>query len=82
MGSGRVAVIQLFATGTGDGTVSAAIGGIDAQVIYLGPAPRAANGLVQVNAVIPTEVRSGTAMPVALVAGGRRSQNHVTVAVQ
>jgi len=91
----RGTVVQIFATGVGEGPVGLTIGGIAAQVTYSGPAPGAADGLIQVNAVIPLDARvdapfdaqldaagAGSSAPIVLTAGGRRSQDKVTIAVE
>lgn len=58
-------VIALFGTGGKSFTsVSVAIGGTDAMVLYAGDAPEAVKGLWQINAVVPDAVQPG---PVSIV---------------
>jgi uncharacterized protein (TIGR03437 family) len=78
----RGTVIQILATGLGDAVVRAAISGIEAQVAYAGPAPGMADGIVQVNAVIPPDAPAGPSVPIVLTAAAYRSQDKVTIAVQ
>jgi uncharacterized protein (TIGR03437 family) len=61
--------------------VTAKIGGIDATVQYVGPAPGEVAGLLQVNAVIPQGASPGLAEPVTVSVGGIVSQAGVTIAV-
>jgi len=61
---------------------SALIGGLPAQIIYVGAAPGLVAGALQVNAVIPEGVTPGAA-PVYISFGGNSgSQNGITVFVQ
>lgn len=62
--------------------VTVIIGGIEALVVYAGPAPEEVAGLIQVNAVVPQGVSPGPAVPVVLVVGPSRSQDGVTIAIQ
>jgi hypothetical protein len=48
----------------------------------LGSAPGEIAGLCQINAVVPTGVTAGPAVPVVVTAGGRQSPDGVTIAVQ
>jgi len=59
---------------------SVTIGGIEAVVTYSGLAPTFA-GVYQVNAVVPTDVSPGNAVPVVISMGSTTS-NTVTIAVQ
>ena len=61
---------------------SATIGGEPATLNYCGEAPDATAGLVQVNALIPSSVTPGSAVPVTITIGGVTSQANVTVAVK
>ncbi|MBV8846309.1 MAG: hypothetical protein JO307_26180 [Bryobacterales bacterium] len=62
--------------------ISLTIGGQPAKVTYAGAAPHMVAGMLQVNAVIPSNVSSG-AQPLVLTVGQNdNSQQHVTVAVQ
>jgi uncharacterized protein (TIGR03437 family) len=62
-------------------SVSARIGGIDAEVLYAGAAPGLAAGVLQANLRIPMDVAVGDAVPIVLVVGGIASQPGVTLAV-
>ena len=77
------AVNGALAAGAGEQTlaVTATIGGVNAPVVYAGPAPGLVNGVMQVNAVVPAGLGTG---PQALVVtvGGVRSDAGVTVAVK
>ncbi len=61
--------------------VSAAVGGIPAEITFAGAAPGSVAGLVQVNVVIPAGVPSGD-IAIALSFGSLTSQSGVTVAVK
>ena len=63
-------------------SVSARIGGIDAEVLYAGAAPGLAAGVLQANLRIPMDVAVGDAVPIVLVVGGIASQPGVTLAVR
>jgi uncharacterized protein (TIGR03437 family) len=58
------------------------IGGVDAHVTYAGSATGEVEGVVQINAVISTDIAPGTALPVITVIGGVASQAGVTIAVK
>ena len=62
-------------------TVSVEFGGIDAKVLYAGPAPAEVAGVIQINARVPAGVNSG-AVPVTVKIGGEASQPGVIVAVR
>ena len=65
-------------------TVTVTIGGIDAVVAYAGSAPGIVSGVMQVNAIIPPTVASGT-QPVVVTVGSAKSQSGAgaaTVVVQ
>lgn len=61
--------------------VTATVGGLDAKVIYAGPAPGLVNGVLQVNVTVPAGLGSG-AQPVVISVGGIASQAGITVAVK
>ncbi len=61
--------------------VAVQFGGIDAKVLYAGPAPGEVAGVIQINAKLPAGVASG-AVPVTVKVGGEASQPGVTVAVR
>jgi len=79
---------------SGDGLLAAAplpaqqlgaqvmIGGLNATVQYAGPAPGEVTGVMQINAVIPSGVTPGSAVPVILLAGGIPSPAGITIAVK
>jgi uncharacterized protein (TIGR03437 family) len=60
---------------------SVLIGGMPANILYIGAAPGLVAGALQVNAQIPPGVASG-ALPVVLTIGVISSQTGITVAVQ
>ncbi len=62
--------------------VSVDIGGQQASVQYAGAAPGLMPGVLQVNALIPSGVAAGAAVPVHITVGGVRSQDGVTLAVR
>jgi uncharacterized protein (TIGR03437 family) len=62
--------------------VSVQIGGLDATVTYAGAAPGLVAGVLQVNALVPSEVNSGPAVPVKFAIGGASSQAGVSVAIK
>ena len=62
--------------------VSVTIGGLPAIVPYAGAAPGLVAGVVQVNAVVPLSIASGSAVPVFLRFGGATSPRSVTVAIE
>jgi hypothetical protein len=57
------------------------IGGVPAQIVYAGEAPGLVSGVLQVNAVVPTNIPSGN-VPVVVTAGSNSSLPNITVAVQ
>ncbi len=59
----------------------ALVGGIPANITYVGAAPGLVAGALQVNIVIPPGVPSGPAQLILSI-GGNSSQNGITVAVQ
>jgi len=78
----RGSVIQIYATGGGQAvSARASIGGVDAPVMYAGPAPRATTGLYQVNAVVPQSVELGDDVPLMLKIGEAFTQPGITIAV-
>lgn len=62
--------------------VTVTIGGAAATVTYAGWVADSLAGLYQVNAVVPTTVTAGNALPVVVTKGGVSSQAGVTMAVQ
>jgi uncharacterized protein (TIGR03437 family) len=63
-------------------TVTATVGGQNAQVKYAGGAPGEVAGLMQVNVQIPAGIATGDAVPVVLRVGSASSQGGVTIAVR
>ena len=62
--------------------VSAAIGGLPAQIEYAGAAPNLVSGMLQVNAVIPAGLAPGNQPVVLTVGQNNNSAQNVKVAVQ
>lgn len=62
--------------------VTVSIGGVNAQVLYAGNAPGEVEGVVQINAIVPSSVTPGAALPILVTIGGVASQPGVTLAVQ
>jgi uncharacterized protein (TIGR03437 family) len=50
--------------------VSVRIGGVDARVLYAGTAPGEIVGVVQINAVVPAQAPTGSAVPVDFTIAG------------
>lgn len=69
-----------FATLRQDVTVR--IGGVLAEVRYQGAAPGIVQGVLQINAVIPTGIAPGATVPIELTVGGVTSPGGVTLAVR
>lgn len=61
--------------------ISVQIAGLDAQVSYAGAAPGLVTGVLQVNALIPSNAPSGPAIPISLLVGGVHSQAGITLAI-
>jgi uncharacterized protein (TIGR03437 family) len=62
--------------------VSVTIGGTDAKVLYAGGAPSLVNGVVVVNAEIPSSIATGDAIAVIVTVGDKSSPANVTIAVK
>ena len=60
---------------------TAFVDGEEAEILYAGPAPDLAEGVLQVNLRIPGNVQRGQPAEVALAIGDFRSQSGVTVAI-
>ncbi len=58
------------------------LGGEQAQAPFAGAAPGGMVGVLQVNAVVPTDVAANLISPVVLTLGGVSSPTTVTLAVQ
>lgn len=61
--------------------VTATVGGVNAPILYAGPAPGEVNGVLQVDLTIPASVPSGN-QPLLIAVGGVPSQTGITVAVK
>jgi adhesin/invasin len=61
--------------------VTVNIGGVNAPVLFAGLTP-GFTGLYQVNAVVPTGIAPGSAVPITLSVSGQTSPGNVTIAVQ
>jgi uncharacterized protein (TIGR03437 family) len=88
-------VVQLYGTGFGlyapvgaNGltnlaqTVTAAVGGIPAQVLFAGQAPGYTPGLQQIDILIPANAPAGSNIPLALIIDGVTTQVGLTLTVQ
>lgn len=62
--------------------VKVTIGGREAVVHYAGAAPGLVAGVLQINAQVPDDVPPGSAVPIVIQVGDRRSPNGVTVAIR
>jgi len=62
--------------------LSLTIGGQNAEVLYAGSAPGMVDGVVQVEALIPTSLAGAGAVPVVLTVYGNNSQPNVTINVK
>jgi uncharacterized protein (TIGR03437 family) len=61
--------------------VSVILGGMPAQIVYVGAAPQAVSGLLQVNVRVPASLESG-ANSVVLTVGGKSSRPDATITVR
>jgi endo-1,4-beta-xylanase len=61
--------------------LTATIGGLNATVLYSGPAPSLVNGVLQVNLTVPAGLSPGP-QPLVIRIGGITSQAGITVSVQ
>lgn len=64
-----------------NGAVEVFLGGVQAQVLYAGPAPGEIAGLTQINIQVPSGVPSGM-VPLLVTAGGAASQPGANLAIQ
>lgn len=62
--------------------VAVLIGGQQAQVMFAGSAPGLVEGVVQINAVVPSTVTSGNSVPVTVTIGSVTTTSSVTLAVK
>jgi len=62
--------------------VTVKIGGIDAAVHYAGAAPGLVAGVIQINAQVPGNVASGSAVPIEIRVGSNPSRSPITLAIQ
>ena len=61
--------------------VSVTIGGVAATVSYAGSAPGLVQGVLQINAIVPTSISAGS-QPILVTVGSATSQNGVAIPVQ
>lgn len=64
------------------GTVTAQVGGVDAEVEYAGRAPGATDGMQLITVTVPANSPVGAAVPVVLWVNGTPTQTTATIAVQ
>jgi uncharacterized protein (TIGR03437 family) len=62
--------------------VSVRIGGVNVTPLYAGAAPGIVEGVVQINAVVPSGIATGNAVPITVTVGGVTSPAGVTVAIK
>ena len=62
--------------------VSATIGGQPAQIQYAGEAPGLVSGLIQVNAVVPSNIGTGPQTVVLTIGNNTNNQQIIAVFVQ
>jgi uncharacterized protein (TIGR03437 family) len=62
--------------------VSVTVGGVNAPVLYAGSAPTEIEGLVQINAQLPSSLAKKGVVPVVVTVAGHPSQSTVTLYVQ
>jgi uncharacterized protein (TIGR03437 family) len=63
-------------------SVSVTVGGVNAQVLYVGNAPGLIWGMAQLNLVIPASAAPGNEVPLVINIGGTTSQTNATIAVK
>ena len=73
-------VVTFYATGIGQGSLSASMGGADASIIFAGDAPGFA-GVSQINARVPMGITSGP-VPLFVTTQSAQSQAGVVIFVQ
>jgi uncharacterized protein (TIGR03437 family) len=87
----RGSVVTLLATGIGQSdqqtglpqlSIIAGINDAGAMVVSVGPAPDAAEGIVQISVAVPDDAPSGSNIPIVIAVGGVFSQPGVTIAIQ
>jgi uncharacterized protein (TIGR03437 family) len=62
--------------------VSVRMGGVEADVLYAGPAPGMVSGVIQINAKVPEGLASSGAVGVEIVVGNDRSPPGVTLSIE
>ena len=62
--------------------VRVTVGGVPAEILWMGEAPHSVAGLFQVNIRIPKNAPTGDAVPLTLMVGGARSPDGVTMAIR
>ena len=63
-------------------TVTATVGGLNAQVQYAGGSPGLVAGLLQVNVLVPQRIATGPSVPIVLTIGGQPTQTGVTLSLR
>jgi uncharacterized protein (TIGR03437 family) len=63
-------------------TVTATVGGLNAQVQYAGGSPGLLAGLLQVNVLVPQKIATGPSVPIVLTIGGQPTQTSVTLSIR
>jgi uncharacterized protein (TIGR03437 family) len=62
--------------------VSITIGGVPAEILYVGGAPTLVAGVLQINVRVPSNAPSGPSIPVVLTIGEASSQQQITMAIR
>jgi uncharacterized protein (TIGR03437 family) len=62
--------------------VAMSIGGVPAEILYVGGAPTLVAGVMQINARVPSSVASGPSVPIVLAIGEAGSQQQITMAIR
>ncbi len=76
-------VVSFFATGAGEAkVVGVQVGGVNAEVLHIGPAAGLIEGIVQVNVRVPKDAPQGPAVEIVLVVGDAASPAGVTLAIR
>jgi uncharacterized protein (TIGR03437 family) len=63
-------------------TVTATVGGLNAQVQYAGGSPGLVAGLLQVNVLVPQRIATGPSVPIVLTIGRQPTQTGVTLSLR
>jgi uncharacterized protein (TIGR03437 family) len=62
--------------------ITATIGGVPAEVVFAGLAPKWTMGLQQINVLVPDDCAIGPAVPIRLRVGPYSTQADTTVAIE